>query len=206
MKLFLSCLAVAGVILIVLGRRLIIDDARSFSTAWMMVVRFLPFGDVLYLARFWESAKTGALMSIFGTILLMPLGGKILWERKHANDGMRAGSPLSVIEGNDTDEVIRAVRAAEQRRIAFKEEKLKMLLAKVAVWYAAIEAKRVTLHEAPATEVRNFNEEAAAYATLHRLTKDEAAELAKLYASLPTTLEQVTEAQARYYLAKRRNK
>ena len=206
MNLFLACLAIAGAILMLLGRRLIIDDARSFSAAWTLALRCLPFADLMYLARFWESAKTGAFMSIIGTTLMLPLAGKILWDEKHSKNGAGGSNPLGLIEADDKDEVIRAVRVAEQKRIAFKEEQLKMLLAKMALWYEAIEAKRATIHEAPATEVRNFNEEAAAYALLHRLTKDDAADLAKLYASLPTTLEQVTEAQARYYLANRRGK
>jgi hypothetical protein len=205
MRLFLSCLAVGGFVLIVLGRRLIIEDARSFSAAWTVAIRFLPFADIMYLARFWESAKTGALMSIIGTALILPLGGEILWEQKRSKDGASSSNPLGLIESDDKDEVIRAVRAAEQRRIAFKEEQLKMLLAKMAAWYEAIETKRATLHEAPATEVRNFNEEAAAYAALHRMTKDEAAELAKLYASRPATPEQVPDAQARSQLAPRRS-
>src|SRR5678815_2258113 len=83
-------IAIVGIILTGIGRRLIISEASTISTGWTWAVRVLPLADIMFLARFWDSAKVGAFTSLAGLMCFLPLGGKTLWDKKHRK-------PLSLI-------------------------------------------------------------------------------------------------------------
>ena len=172
-------LAFIGVVLAILGRRLIIEDARGFSEGWAWAIRLLPLADMMYLARFWDSAKTGAFMSIAGLLLLLPAGGKALWDQKHPRAGEVKNLPLSADERSG---LFQSMKFEHEERVSRKQQKLQTLNARLTAWYQSMESRRPALANAAPAEVAAFNEEAAAYTAFRAVPIREAAELAKLQA------------------------
>jgi hypothetical protein len=206
MNLLLWSLACAGGVLMLLGRRLVIDDARSFSVGWAMAIRFLPLADIMYLARFWNSAKLGALMSIAGMVLILPLGAKLLWDEEHPpSRAAKKGKP-GLIDGDVKDAIFQDLRHEQERALAFKEQQLKGLNGRLGAWYGSMEARRSGLENATPGEVEAFNEEAAAYAALLALEKEEVQVFTEMQRSLVTNWNQITDEQARNYLSRKRTK
>lgn len=206
MSLLLWSLACAGGVLMLLGRRLIIDDARAFSVGWAMAIRFLPLADIMYLARFWNSAKLGALMSIAGMVLILPLGAKVLWDEEHppsrAGKKGRAGS----VDGDAKDAIFQDLRHDQERSLAFKEQQLKGLNGRLGAWYGSMEGRRSGLQDATPGEVAVFNEEAAAYSALLAVEKEEVEVFTHMQRSLVTNWNQITDEQARSYLSRKRTR
>src|SRR5207247_10764002 len=50
-------LGILGLILTGVGRFLLVNEAAAVSNGWKWAVRLLPLADIMFLARFWESAK-----------------------------------------------------------------------------------------------------------------------------------------------------
>lgn len=67
------------------GKRIffISAPARAISFWWCWSIRFVPLADIMFLARYWELGKSGALTSLIGLVLLLPMTGKALWDKKH---------------------------------------------------------------------------------------------------------------------------
>ncbi len=189
-------LAFVGVILVILGRRLIIEDARGFSEGWAWAIRLLPLADLMYLARFWDSAKTGAFMSIAGLLLLLPAGGKALWDQKHPHDGEVKTFSLSA---DDRNGLFQSMKFEHQERLARKQQKLQTLNARLAAWYQSMESRRPALANAAPAEVTAFNEEAAAYTSFRAVPIREAAELAKLQAKRYDNWGAISDEEYREY-------
>ena len=202
MNLAFGCLAFLGVVLIILGRRLIIEDARGFSENWAWAIRVLPLADMMYLARFWDSAKTGAFMSIAGLLLLLPAGGKALWDQKHPKNEEAKSVTLSADERNDLFE---SIKFEHQERLARKQQKVQTLNARLTAWYQSMESRRPALTNAAPAEVAAFNAEAAAYTAFRAVPIQEAAELAKLQAKRYDFWGAVSDAEYREYKERMEN-
>lgn len=172
-------LAIVGIIFSWLGRRMIIMEAASISDGWVWAVRLLPLADIMFLARFWESAKGGAFISLTGLMLLLPIGAKTVWDHTHPDpvDFAAEGKALS---GDDKDDIFVELKAEHEARIAAKQQKLTQLNAHMGAWYSSMTQRRAALTAATPEQLAQFNEEAAAYRTLHDVTKKEAAELQTL--------------------------
>jgi PIN domain nuclease of toxin-antitoxin system len=181
MKLETLCWAIAivGMILTGIGRRLIIIEARSISTGWTWAVRLLPLADIMFLARFWDSAKVGAFTSLAGLMCFLPLGGKTLWDKKHRKPD--AAPELSrKLNGDEKNELYVEMKAIHEMEIEHRKQKLEQLNAHMSAWYANMTQRRESLTTATPEQVEAFNGEAAAYQSLHQVTKEEAATLQKL--------------------------
>lgn len=206
MNLLLWSLACVGGVLTLLGRRLIIEDARSFSVGWATAIRFLPLADIMYLARFWNSAKLGALMSIAGMVLILPLGARLLWDQEHPPARVGKKGRPGLIDGDVKDTIFQDLRHDQERALAFKEQQLKGLDGRLGAWYASMETRRAGLEGATPAEVAGFNQEAAAYSALHDVEKEEVEAFTQMQRSLVTNWNQITDEQARNYLSRKRNK
>lgn len=192
--LFLACV---GVLLVILGRRLIIEDARGFSEGWAWAIRLLPLADMMYLARFWDSAKTGAFMSIAGLVLMLPAGGKALWDQKHPPENVEDRAlPLDADKRNSLFE---SIKYEHQERLARKQQKVQTLNARLTAWYQSMESRRPALANAAPGEITAFNEEAAAYTAFRALPLREAQELAKLQVRRYDSWSSVSDAEYREY-------
>ena len=181
MNLAIGFLAFVGLLLIVLGRRIIIEDARGFSTGWVLAIRCLPLADLMYLARFWDSAKTGAFMSLAGLILCLPAGGKALWDRKHPKPEVK-GATLGLLDADTRNGMFMSMKYEHDERVARKLQKVQSLNGRLSTWYTSMESRRATLAQAAPSVVATFNTEAVAYTAFREVVKKEADELGKLQA------------------------
>ena len=169
-------LALVGIVLTWLGRRIMIMEAASFSLGWAWAIRLLPLADIMFLARFWESARGGAMLCIGGLVCLMPLGGKIVWEQQEAAkvDYQAEGARLSAEKKAHLFESIRDEHLA---RVRARQHKLEQLNAHMTAWYTSMTERRANVAQATEYEITQLNEEAAAYQSLREVTKQEASEL-----------------------------
>lgn len=181
MKLETICylLAFIGLILTFVGRRILYQEASSISDGWQWAVRLLPLADVLFLARYWEFAKTGAFTSLIGLGFLLPLGAKTMWDKKHVMpaDYEARGRALNM-DAKGT--IYLELKAEFDARIEAKQRKLQQLNAHMGAWYANMNERRAALTNATPEQLAAFNAEADAYKALHQVTKDEAAELQEM--------------------------
>ena len=198
MNLAIGFLSLVGLLLVVLGRRLIIEDARGFSTGWVWAIRCLPLADLMYLARFWDSAKTGAFMSLAGLILLMPAGGKALWDRKHPKPEAKAAT-LGLLDADTRNSMFMSIKYEHEERVARKLQKVQALNGRLSTWYGSMESRRAALAQAAPSEVATFNVEAAAYTTFRTVVKKEADELGKLQAKHYHSWSAVSDQEYRDY-------
>jgi hypothetical protein len=181
MKLETICwvFAVIGLICTGIGRRLLIMEASSISDGWKWAVKLLPLADIMFLARFWDSAKTGAFVSLAGLVCLLPLGGLKMWEKKHPKEKPGAGM-TKLLDADSKNGVFVSIKAEHDTKIAAKQRKLAQLNAHMGAWYTNMTERRSALTNATPEQLAAFNEEAIAYKALHQVTKDEAAELQTL--------------------------
>jgi hypothetical protein len=168
--------AVIGTILTLIGRRLLFIEAASVSDGWRWAVRLLPLADIMFLARYWETAKTGAFTSLIGLGFLLPLGAKAMWDRKHIGpaDYAARGQALDMdSKGN----IYMNLKGELDARIDARQRKLQQLNGHLSAWYSNMNVRRASLTNATAEQLAAFNTEAEAYKALHQVTKEEAAEL-----------------------------
>ena len=190
-------LAFLGIVLVILGRRLIIEDARGFSDSWAWAIRLLPLADMMYLARFWDSAKTGAFMSIAGLVLMLPAGGKALWDQKHPPGNQEAGAlPL---DADTRSGLFESMKYEHQERLARKQQKVQALNARLNAWYQSMQSRRAALADAAPAEIAAFNEEAAAYTAFRAVPVREAAELAALQTKHYDSVGAISDEEYREY-------
>ena len=202
MKIETLCWAIAilGIILTGIGRRLIISEAASISDGWCWAVRLLPLADIMFLARFWDSAKTGAFTSLAGLLCFLPLGGKTLWDKKHPQPNAMPALSRQLL-GDDKNEIFMSMKAEHEAQIAAKKRKLEQLNAHMAAWYANMNERRGALTAAATPEeLAQFNAEAAAYQSLHQITKEEAAALQTLLDRRLTSWGDITDAEYAAYV------
>jgi hypothetical protein len=193
-------IAIVGLILTGIGRRLIIIEASSISDGWSWAVRLLPLADIMFLARFWDSAKTGAFLSLAGLICFLPLGGKTLWDKKHP----RPGAPLlnRKLNGDEKNFYFEAMKGEPETKLAHSKHRLEQLNSHMAAWYASMTERRGTLTSATPEQIELFNVEAAAYQSLHQVTKEEAATLQKLLDKKMSSWGDITDEEYAAYIAR----
>lgn len=171
--------AVVGTILTLIGRRILIMEAASISDGWRWAIRLLPLADIMFLARFWETAKTGAFISLTGLAFLLPLGAKKMYDESHEQpqDYAERGKRM---DGDAKNGVYMNLKAELDSRIDARQRKLQQLNAHMGAWYSNMNQRRTALTTATPEDVAAFNAEAAAYQALHQVTKEEATELQEM--------------------------
>lgn len=207
MKVEMICwsMAVVGLILTGIGRRLIISEAASISDGWSWAVRLLPLADIMFLARFWDSAKTGAFLSLAGLMCFLPLGGKTLWDKKHP----RPDAPLlsRSLNGDEKNFYFGMMKAEHEAEIAHRKQRLEQLNVHMSAWYANMTERRATLAtNASPEQLEVFNSEAAAYQSLHQVTKEEAVALQKLLSRKMDSWGAITDAEYAEFIAREQSR
>lgn len=181
MKIETICYALAfiGVILTIVGRRILYQEASSISSGWQWAVRLLPLGDMLFLARYWDYAKTGAFTSLIGLGFLLPLGAKTMWDEKHVGPAEyeERGRALNM---DSKGTIYMELKAEADARIEAKQRKLQQLNTHLGAWYSNMNARRTALTSATPEQLAAFNTEAEAYKALHQVTKEEAVALQEM--------------------------
>jgi hypothetical protein len=181
MKLVTFCYlsAVVGMILTGLGRRLLIIEAVSVSTGWAWAVRLLPLADIMFLARFWDSAKTGAFLSLTGLFFLAPLGVKTLWDEQHP-PAIDTTAAFGRLDGDQKSAIFMDIKAEHEELLETKRQRLDRLNVHLGAWYQSMQEKRASIATASPEELAAFNEEAAAYTELREVTKKDDAAIVAL--------------------------
>ncbi len=193
----LALIALIGLLLFAVGRWIVSAHARDISMWWCWSVRLVPLADIMFLARYWELGKTGAFTPLIGLVLLLPMTGKALWDKKHPAVDPHVAL-FSRLDGDQKNVMFRELSLIHADRIRQAEKKIQRLNERMAPWYAAMQAQRVTL--AGDEAVAAFNAEAAAYSTLLAVAKEEAAALTELKAKTYTSWAQITLADAHPFL------
>lgn len=171
--------AAIGMILTIVGRRLLYHEASSMGDGWRWSVRLLPLADILFLARYWEYAKTGAFTSLLGLGFLLPLAAKTMWDEKHIGPGEYEARGRA-INMDSKAAIYLGLKAELDARIEAKQRKLEQLNGHLSAWYANMNARRASLTNTTPEQLAAFNAEAEAYKALHQVTKDEAAALQEM--------------------------
>ncbi len=121
----------------------------------------------------------GVQLSVLGVVLILLLGGKMLWDEKHPApvDYVAEGKAL---DGDRRDDLFQEMRAEHEERLTAKRQKLERLNQHMSAWYGSMSQRREALASATPEQLAKFNDEANAYKELHEVTKKEAAELQTL--------------------------
>src|SRR6188508_756575 len=95
----LAVVAIIGLIIALIGRWMVGAEARNISLGWLWAMRLLPLAELMFLARYWEVAKTGALTSLVGVALILPWGAKTAWDIQHLPPEKKSRL-LNVLDGD----------------------------------------------------------------------------------------------------------
>jgi len=197
MNAILGLIAVAGLIIALIGRWMVGNEARNISLWWLYAMRFLPLAEIMFLARYWEEAKTGAITSMVGLALILPWGAKMMWDAQH-HDPAKQASVLKALDGDQRNSIFMEVKADYDAKIEREQDRLQKLNVRMAGWFKEMQTRREALHTPE--EIAAFNDEAAAYKALHAVTREQAGNLAQLQANQIENWSQVTEEMARKHL------
>ena len=193
----LGLVALLGLVLFAIGRWIISAHARDISLWWCWSIRFVPLADIMFLARYWELGKTGALTSLIGLALVLPAVGKMAWDKKHPAVDPYAHL-FSKLSGDQKNAMFQDLSIGHASRVHLAEQKIQRLNDRMAPWYQAMQTKRAALKGDE--EIAAFNDEAAAYSTLLAVAKEEAAALADLKAKTYASWTQITLEDAHPFL------
>ena len=194
---FLALVGLVGLVIFAIGRWIISAHAREISIWWCYSIRFLPLADVMFLARYWELGKSGALTSLIGLALLLPMTGKALWDKKHPKVDPYVAL-FSKLSGDQKNGMFLEISQTHESRVHLGEKKIQRLNERMAPWYATMQTKRPALKSEE--EIAAFNEEAAAYSALLAVAREEAATLADLKAKTYANWTQITLEDAHPFL------
>lgn len=169
-----------GTLIWLLGRLMLWNSVSGMGKFWVIMVRFVPFGEMAYLARYWDLARNGAITCMCGVSLAIPYIGMTAFE-KQARDldrlppdsSLAAGTvTLRKFENLDVDNQAKAVLA--------KMEKVNQLNAYLGQWFRSMEQKRPTIKDQGAAAVQQFNADATAYRALLAVAKEESDSLDRM--------------------------
>jgi hypothetical protein len=150
--------AVVGSILTIIGRRLLFHEAESVSDGWRWAVRILPLADIMFLARFWDTAKTGAFTSLIGLGFLLPIGAKTMWDKKHVGPGDYEARGRALDMDSKTT-IYLDLKGELDARIEAKQRKLQQLNSHLSAWYSNMNVRRAALPNATPEQLTAFNKE-----------------------------------------------
>ena len=193
----LALIALVGLVLFAIGRWIISAHARDISMWWCWGIRFVPLADIMFLARYWELGKSGALTSLIGLVLVLPAVGKSAWDKKHPAVDPYAAL-FARLSGDQKNGMFVEINSASEARVHLAEKKIQRLNDRMAPWFQTMQAKRTALKSEE--EVAAFNEEAAAYSALLAVAREEAATLADLRSKIYASWAQITLDDAHPFL------
>lgn len=161
----------AAILLNLVGRFLIVRKDPQIGEYWRRAVMFCPGAELYYLLLRWEKARLGCLACAlsFGIALLV-IGqsyGLVPW----AHQGSAATQPAPAQQRPEL---------AKARQ--FKEQKILKLHRYLADWYGQLKTLEGYLCDEMPAEMKDYQEQAAAYQALLTVMKTEQHELETLNA------------------------
>ena len=190
LEMILAALAILGGLATLHGNyRLIRDVGHEKPVRRYISLCLVPMLILTTLIRHYRRAKMGAFISMAGLWLMVPFFGNRLWEkqtaamesagdRKHETEEMLADA-----EEEEDATPQRSGKAAELpqfQKLVEKEKLVNHLNARLVWWHQQLEGRRASLDKNNAYAVREFNADAAAYASLHEIGKEKIQELLTL--------------------------
>ena len=172
----IAIFACVGLFLIVMGRWLMAREIEDLPLKWKLTMALLPFGDLVCLAGPWKYGKAGAIASLLGMALLLPVGGQALMDASKPESARKSGLADLFTNGRGVAQAKEAA-AARERLLAHKETKVKELSRRLEDWHNSLQARREAFENGGAGDVEVFNAEAAAYHSLLAVGKEELARL-----------------------------
>lgn len=190
----LIALCCLGILLNFVGRWIMISDTGGdVPLLWILILRFIPFSELVYMVRHFSQAKRGGIISIVGMWLMVPFLGHKLWkaENEVKKQFAQIEQLAEQLEGAEdfklSPEVLRQMpaevtsyyhRGRDMRRVE-KSRKVEQMNVRLRWWFDQLQQKRAALGT-DAAAIERFNVEAAAYKTYKDLTAEAATELASL--------------------------
>jgi len=187
-------LAVVGILLNILGRIMILRDDKALSESSRPWVAFCPGAELVFLILRWEHARTGAGLCAVSMALAMPLVGQVSLLSKKPAEGSNAPMGAMAAFTSLFKEQRAPLHSGQQKAdtngaVKAKAEKVEKLRRYLAEWYALLCAKEPYLCSELPDETAEFNRSAAAYHRLLDVSKQEAAELARLQPTLAVSTQ-----------------
>jgi hypothetical protein len=183
--LFLFLSAVGGILMLIGRHKMISDTGGDLPLKWIILLRLVPFSELVYMVGHFAQARRGGIISIVGMWLLVPYFGYLVWNQQSelkghfANPGQQVEAEMEddeEWEGEVPAEMAASYAASRVERLTAKSAKVAQVTAKVNEWFTRLQQQRSALGTDPA-ELTRFNAEAAAYASFNALAKEEVAEL-----------------------------
>jgi|GEM_PF-3801816 len=161
----------AAVLLNLVGRFLIVRNDREIGENWRRAVMFCPGVELYYLLLRWEKARVGCLACALSLATALVGIGQVYGLVPWANQG-GAATPLAPAQQRP--------ELAKARQ--FKEQKILKLHRYLADWYAQLKVLEGYLCDEMPAEMKDYQEQAAAYQALLTVMKTEQHELETLNA------------------------
>ena len=191
----LAVLAFVGMLISAVGRWMVAHEAKHLGFFARAIIWLVPLGDVTFLVRNWEAARTGVFTGLVGLALILPWAGKTAWDKEHAPLPTTVNTKL--VTGDVKDDIFRELKYEHEAKTERQHYKVQKLSVNLAAWYARMEARRAAL--ATPEEIEAFNFEAAEYQALNAEMKEEVARLTALQAKKYESWGQLTDAEILEY-------
>lgn len=174
--------ACVGLFLTVMGRWLMAREINGLPLKWKFALALLPMGDLVCLAGPWKGGKPGAIASLLGLALLLPVGGQAILDASNPHS-LRKSELTALFTTGRVAAQAKEEAAARERLLAHKETKVKELKRLIEDWHNSLQTRRVGFEHGEAGNVEGFNTEAAAYHSFLAVGKEELAQLEALRAA-----------------------
>ncbi len=182
----LAAVAILGGLATLHGNyRLIRDVAHEKPVRRYISLCVAPILILTTLIRHYRRAKKGAFIAMAGLWLMVPFFGNRLWEKQTAAIESAQGrnhdaeETLADADEEDASSAHGGQRGQppQDRRLAEKEKLVNQINARLSWWHQQLQGRRASLDTNNAHAVREFNADAAAYASFNEIAKAKNQEL-----------------------------
>ena len=185
----LAAIAILGGLAVLHGNYRLIRDVGSEKPVRRYIsLCVAPILILTTLIRHYRRARMGAFISMAGLWLMVPFFGNRLWEKQTAaaESQNRAHEAQEILAESDDEDDAAPARGGQKgqppqfQRLVEKEKLVNQLNARLSWWHQQLQGRRASLDAKNTHAVREFNAEAAAYASFHEIAKEKNQELLTL--------------------------
>jgi len=184
----LAAIAVLGGLATLHGNyRLIRDVGNERPVRRYISLCLAPMLILTTLIRHYRRAKKGAFIAMAGLWLMVPFFGNRLWEEQNAAlesaTGPKHDAEDLLADADEDEDSPTPAHGGPQRqapqihKVAEKENLVNQINARLLWWHQQLQGRRASLDSNNAHAVREFNADAAAYATFNEIAKEKNREL-----------------------------
>lgn len=188
MNMLILALVVVGFLVNLAGGLLFLVAAFRESVWWGLACFFIPFASLIFLIKYWESAKTGFATTVVGAVVMFAALFSSAEARQaflKSYSGPGDGGKVSSSKDRATEEISGKIQARRTHIIELQEEYARTN-AEVNREYKELIEKRKSLKIRDREAVRMFNEENASY-------QKQNLRLTQINKEIATTTEEVSD-------------